>query len=104
MSTQMSAPATFTVGLVQMRSGLTPAANLETAVKLIGDAKAAGADYVQTPEMTNIMPPNRALAQKGVATIKVANRSARKTPIGSPGNLLINPRNPRKWLCHFVEV
>ena len=55
MSTHLSTPATFTVGLVQMRSGLTPAANLETAVKLIGDAKAAGADYVQTPEMTNIM-------------------------------------------------
>src|SRR4029077_18272153 len=59
MSTQMSAPATFTVGLVQMRSGLTPAANLDTAVKLIGDAKAAGADYVQTPEMTNIMDIRR---------------------------------------------
>jgi len=46
--------ATFTVGLVQMRSGLVPAANLDAAVKLIGEAKAAGADYVQTPEMTNI--------------------------------------------------
>jgi deaminated glutathione amidase len=44
---------------VQMRSGLTPAANLDTAVKLIGDAKAAGADYVQTPEMTNIMDIKR---------------------------------------------
>src|SRR5262252_9725620 len=55
----MSTPATFTVGLVQMRSGLTPAANLETAVKLIGDAKSAGADYVQTPEMTNIMDIRR---------------------------------------------
>ena len=50
---------TFTVGLVQMRSGLTPAANLDTAVKLIGDAKAAGADYVQTPEMTNIVANKR---------------------------------------------
>src|SRR5262245_39542040 len=59
MSTPMSTPATFTVGLVQMRSGLTPAANLETAVKLIGEAKAAGADYVQTPEMTNIMDIGR---------------------------------------------
>ena len=59
MSTHISTPATFTVGLVQMRSGLTPAANLETAVKLIGDAKAAGADYVQTPEMTNIMDIRR---------------------------------------------
>lgn len=57
----MSTPATFTVGLVQMRSGLTPSANLDTAVKLIGDAKAAGADYVQTPEMTNILALKREL-------------------------------------------
>jgi deaminated glutathione amidase len=55
----MSTPATFTVGLVQMRSGLTPSANLDTAVKLIGEAKAAGADYVQTPEMTNLMDIRR---------------------------------------------
>ena len=36
-----------------------PAANLDAAVKLIGEAKAAGADYVQTPEMTNIMEVKR---------------------------------------------
>jgi predicted amidohydrolase len=51
----MSAAGTFTAGLVQMRSGLVPQANLDVAVKLIGEAKDAGADYVQTPEMTNIM-------------------------------------------------
>src|SRR5262249_4163477 len=56
---RMSNSATFTVGLVQMRSGLEPAANLETAIKLIGEAKSAGADYVQTPEMTNIMDIKR---------------------------------------------
>src|SRR5437879_8349800 len=59
----MSAPAgtssTFTVGLVQMRSGLDPAANLAAATKLIGEAKAGGADYVLTPEMTNIMEIRR---------------------------------------------
>jgi predicted amidohydrolase len=55
----MSTPASFTVGLVQMRSGLAPAANLETATKLIGEAKRNGADYVQTPEMTNIMDIKR---------------------------------------------
>jgi predicted amidohydrolase len=49
----------FTVGLVQMRSGLVPAANLDAAVKLIREAKAAGADYVQTPEMTNIVANKR---------------------------------------------
>jgi deaminated glutathione amidase len=47
--------ATFTAALVQMRSGLNPQANLDTAVKLIGEAQDRGAEYVQTPEMTNIM-------------------------------------------------
>jgi predicted amidohydrolase len=59
VSTPGSTPATFTVGLVQMRSGLTPTANLDAAAKLIGEAKAAGADYVQTPEMTNLMDIRR---------------------------------------------
>jgi predicted amidohydrolase len=49
----------FNVGLVQMRSGLDPLRNLDTAVALIEEAKAAGADYVQTPEMTNIMDIKR---------------------------------------------
>src|ERR1700739_2143803 len=52
-------PSTFTVGLVQMRSGLDPAANLDAAAKLIAEAKACGADYVLTPEMTNIMELKR---------------------------------------------
>jgi deaminated glutathione amidase len=51
--------ATFRVALIQMRSGRTPAANLDAAAKLIGEAKAGGADYVQTPEMTNILEAKR---------------------------------------------
>jgi predicted amidohydrolase len=50
---------TFTVGLVQMRSGLSPQANLDAAVRLIEEAKGGGADYVQTPEMTNILEVKR---------------------------------------------
>jgi predicted amidohydrolase len=53
------APSTFTVGLVQMRSGLDPAANLAAAAELIAEAKAGGADYVLTPEVTNIMEIRR---------------------------------------------
>jgi predicted amidohydrolase len=53
------AGATFRVGLIQMRSGRTPAANLDAAVKMIREAKAGGADYVQTPEMTNILEAKR---------------------------------------------
>lgn len=53
------APATFKAAMIQMRSGLVPSANLSDAMRLIGEAKAAGADYVQTPEMTNIMEVKR---------------------------------------------
>jgi deaminated glutathione amidase len=54
-----SQTASFKAGLVQMRSGLSPQANLDAAVRLIGEAKNAGADYVQTPEMTNILEVKR---------------------------------------------
>lgn len=52
-------PATYKAAMIQMRSGLQPAANIDDAVRLIGEAKSAGADYVQTPEMTNIMEVKR---------------------------------------------
>jgi len=45
----------FKVGLVQMRSGADPRANLTTALAMIEEAARAGAAYVLTPEMTNIM-------------------------------------------------
>lgn len=51
--------STFRVGLVQMRSGRAPQANLDAVSRLIGKAKEGGADYVLTPEMTNIMEINR---------------------------------------------
>jgi deaminated glutathione amidase len=49
----------FRVGLIQTRAGRSPAANLEAVTRLIGEAKEQGADYVQTPEMTNIMEVSR---------------------------------------------
>ena len=52
------ASAKFKAAMIQMRSGLTPAANVDAAVKLITEAKSNGADYVQTPEMTNILAAN----------------------------------------------
>ena len=45
--------------MIQMRSGLSPAANLDDAVRMIGEAKSAGADYAQTPEMTNLLAADR---------------------------------------------
>jgi predicted amidohydrolase len=62
----MNGGSTFRVGLIQMRSGRVPAANMEAAAKLIGEAKTGGADYVQTPEMTNILEVSR---EKLFATI-----------------------------------
>ena len=55
----MNGSSKFRVGLIQMRSARSPAVNLDEATKLIGEAKAGGADYVQTPEMTNIMELSR---------------------------------------------
>jgi predicted amidohydrolase len=57
---------TFRVGLIQMRSAREPQVNIEAAAKLIGEAKEGGADYVLTPEMTNIMELSR---EKLFATI-----------------------------------
>ena len=50
---------TFKAAMIQMRSGLQPGANIDAAVRYIGDAKSAGAEYVLTPEMTNILAANR---------------------------------------------
>src|ERR1043166_4325567 len=58
--------STFRVGLIQMRSAREPAVNADAAATLIGQAKSGGADYVQTPEMTNIMELSR---EKLFATI-----------------------------------
>jgi deaminated glutathione amidase len=51
--------STFKVGLVQMRSGVDPQVNLATALAAIEEAAGAGAAYVLTPEMTNIMEIKR---------------------------------------------
>ena len=62
----MNGSSKFRVGLIQMRSARSPAVNIDAAAKLIGEAKTGGADYVQTPEMTNIMEMSR---EKLFATI-----------------------------------
>ena len=54
----MSLTEGFTAGLVQMRSGRSPDANIAVAESLIREAAADGADYVLTPEMTNILDRN----------------------------------------------
>ena len=55
----MSADRSFTAAMVQMRTGLLPAPSLAQASRLIREAAAQGADYVQTPEVSNMMQLNR---------------------------------------------
>jgi deaminated glutathione amidase len=55
----MSAKTTFTAAMVQMRTSLLAESSLEQGMKLIREAAAQGADYVQTPEVTNMMQVNR---------------------------------------------
>ena len=54
-----ASPARFKASMIQLRAGLTPAANVDAAARLIEQAKAGGADYVQTPEMTNVLAARR---------------------------------------------
>jgi predicted amidohydrolase len=59
MTAATSKAATFRIGLIQMRSTRTPQVNTDAAAKLIGEARNGGADYVLTPEMTNIIENDR---------------------------------------------
>ena len=74
----------FRIGLVQMRSGTDPQANLTTTLVAIEEAVHAGAAYVLTPEMTNIMELKRerllaAIAEEEVdPTLAAIRELARK--------------------------
>jgi deaminated glutathione amidase len=50
---------TFKAALVQMRSTRDMTRNLDDASALVREAKAKGAVYVQTPEVTNIFEPDK---------------------------------------------
>jgi deaminated glutathione amidase len=77
----------FKVGLVQMRSGVDPAINLATALSSIEEAAGAGAAYVLTPEMTNIMEIKREKLFAAIAaeerdpTLAAMREAARKLSI-----------------------
>ena len=62
------ANSSFTAALVQMRSGLSPQANLDAAARLINEARERGAHYVLTPEMTNILEVKRERLFAAIAT------------------------------------
>ena len=50
----------FRAAVLQMRSGIDPEANAEDFAALVEEAVAAGAAYVQSPEMTNMVQRDRA--------------------------------------------
>src|SRR5690242_9290506 len=77
----------FNAAMIQMRSGLDPAANLAGALDLIDRAKQARADYVLTPEMTNILAARREqlfakiVAEEQDVTLATLREVARKLAI-----------------------
>jgi deaminated glutathione amidase len=85
----MSAPTppAFKVGLVQMRSGVDPAINLAAALAALQEAARAGAAYVLTPEMTNIMEVKRERLMAAIAdeehdpTLAALREAARRLSI-----------------------
>ncbi|MHA7776283.1 carbon-nitrogen hydrolase family protein [Roseibium sp. M-1] len=50
---------TFTAACVQLRSGKTISDNIATAESLIRDAAREGAQFIQTPEMSNVLVRSR---------------------------------------------
>jgi predicted amidohydrolase len=59
MTASIESGAPFTAAMVQMRTALLPETSLAQGIALIREAKDKGADYVQTPEVTNIIQQNR---------------------------------------------
>src|SRR6202158_2331444 len=64
----MSTDRSFNAAMVPMRTGLLPEPSLEQGTKLIRQAAAQGADYVLTPEVSNMMQLNRKALFEHLAT------------------------------------
>lgn len=70
--------------ILQMRSGVDPAANTRAIVEAIGAAKAGGADMLFTPEMSNLLDRDRARSEAHLraeaedATLAAARDAARE--------------------------
>lgn len=57
---------TFRAALIQLNSTTDIAGNIASVEQLVREAAAAGAHYVQTPEMTNIVQRDRAALQAAI--------------------------------------
>ena len=77
----------FKAALIQMRSGVDMARNISDASAMIREAAAQGAQYVLTPEMTNIFEADRERLKSLVrleeedASVKVFSRLAQELGI-----------------------
>lgn len=78
---------TFTAACVTLRTGRDPLANRDRAAALVRQAAAEGADFVQTPEMTNILERDRELLfdkvrpEEGDATLAALREVARSAKV-----------------------
>ena len=61
------------IALAQMRTGVEPARSLDAIEMIAGEAKAGGADYVLTPEMSVCFAENREML-RGRASTWAGNR------------------------------
>ncbi|TKT71500.1 carbon-nitrogen hydrolase family protein [Afipia massiliensis] len=59
MTASIETGAPFTAAMVQMRTAMLPETSLAQGIALIREAKDNGANYVQTPEVSNIIQQNR---------------------------------------------
>lgn len=59
MTASIESGAPFTAAMVQMRTAMLPETSLAQGIALIREARDKGADYVQTPEVSNIIQQNR---------------------------------------------
>ena len=74
----------FTAACIQMTSGIDPEDNLKISSTLIEEAISKGADFISTPEVTNMMEPHKAAAREKAAvedddlTLKAFRKLAQK--------------------------
>lgn len=55
--------STFTAACIQLTSGISPVENLKISSALIEQAASEGADFITTPEVTNMMEPHKTEAR-----------------------------------------
>ncbi len=56
--------SSFTAACIQLTSGTEPAENLKVTTELVEEAASSGADFISTPEVTNMMEPHKAAARE----------------------------------------